>query len=110
MTCVEGDFDLETVWTVSLSRKRQMHPRLIKYVRGKEIQFDQVIGGSKWVVRLTHSFIIEPRGPGQSCLRQEFKASGLLAGILWVPLYRGMVQFEQLGLELASHLARTGTT
>jgi hypothetical protein len=54
---------------------------------------------------MQHAFELEPLGP-RSILHQRFEASGLLMPFLWTTLRPGMMQFAQLGTDLADHLRR----
>lgn len=107
VTGVEGVLTPGEVWTIQLRPEetdglpRRMRPRLLSVTRERrELVFETLIGGA-WAVRLTHAFAIEPAGTRRSVLTQSFEATGLFVLPLWRVLHRGMVQFDELGADLA---------
>ena len=104
----EGDFEPGCVWRMRLvgtdgRAERTMTPRFVSMVLGRQVVFETRIG-ARWLVSMVHTFDIEPGQPGQSTLRQTFSIRGLLVAPLWGWLLPGMMQFRQLGVDLADRL------
>ena len=82
-----------------------MMPRVVKIVNGREIRFEQApLLNLTSLVLLRHAFEIVPVGPNRSELRQRFESSGAFQLPLWPMLRAGMLQFEELGHDLAKQL------
>lgn len=112
VTAAEGELVPGHVWNIQLRgtdgrAQRRMHPRFVSQIPGQRIVFETRIGGS-WVIRMVHIFDIVPQGPERSSLRQRFEITGLLVWPFWGALLPGMMQFEQLGVDLARRLEQTG--
>jgi uncharacterized protein YndB with AHSA1/START domain len=103
----EGAFVPNARWTMRLEGgpgPRTMRPYFVSMHPPLSLVFRTRIGPG-WAVSMRHAFEFEPR-EGGSVLIQRFEATGILTGLLWRPLRAGMLQFEQLGDDLAAHLAR----
>lgn len=106
----EGVFVPGCVWRMTLvgvdgRAQRTMSPRFVSMTLGRQVVFETRIG-ARWLVSMVHTFDIEPGRVGQSTLRQTFEISGLLVAPLWGWLLPGMMQFKQLGVDLADRLRR----
>ena len=104
----EGTFKPGCVWTMQLRGKggrlpRTMHPRFVSMIEGQQLAFETLIGAA-WLVKMLHVFDIEPDGEGRSVLVQRFEISGALVAVLWPVLRGGMLQFDELGDDLARRL------
>ena len=105
----EGVFEAGHVWTMQLvgtdgHTKSTMNPQFVSMVPGAQVVFETRIGGG--LVSMVHTFDVEPDGAGRSVLRQTFVITGVLVVPLWRWLLPGMMQFEQLGVDLAQRLRR----
>jgi len=110
VVAAEGEFVPGHLWHMELrgddgQSPRSMFPRFVSMIPGRQVVFETRIGGL-WAVRMRHAFDIDPDGPDRSHLRQSFEVTGLFMAPLWPVLYRGMMQFEALGADLARRLAR----
>lgn len=109
VTSARGELEPGARWTMTLRGRdggglRQMRPRLVDIEAPRRIAFETLIGGG-WVVRILHTFVLEPDGPDRATLLQSFEITGLLVAPLWRPVRRGVVQFAELGEDLARRLA-----
>mgnify|MGYP006414875745 CR=1 FL=1 len=103
-----GAFVGGSVWEMELQGSqgraaRRMTPRFVSMVPGRRLVFETCVGHAA-LVRMTHIFDVEAAGPGRSVLRQTFEVSGALVLPLWPVLRRGMLQFAELGTDLAARL------
>ncbi|MCP4873489.1 MAG: hypothetical protein GY898_32780 [Proteobacteria bacterium] len=101
----EGEFEAGSRWTMQLRGgpgPRTMRPYFVSMGAPREIVFETRLGGG--AVRMQHAFEVEARGGG-SVLHQRFEATGPAVPLLWRWLRAGMLQFDQLGDDLAAQLS-----
>ncbi len=106
VTSAAGRLEPGCRWTMQLrpqgnGKPRQMRPHLVSVDPPRELAFETRIAG---LVHILHRFVIEPRGAGRSALLQHFEISGLGVALLWGPVRRGVLQFDELGHDLARRL------
>lgn len=109
-TAAEGTLEVGSQWRVTLrpdgdDRPRVMTPTLVCVDPPRELVFESVFAWGL-AARIRHAFVIEPEPGGTSVLWQRFEIRGPLAGLLRDTLHSGVVQFEELGSDLARELGR----
>ena len=105
VTAARGVFDPGSVWSIQLRANRTMSPVLTSFLPPDRVLCFEQTFGTEVLLHLSHWFVIEPVDDGHSVLRQRFLSSGALVWPLWRwPLRPGMVQFQELGDDLARHL------
>ena len=108
VTSAAGVLEPGQRWTMTLrperGRPRRMTPTLWS-VGDRALAFETRIAG-RWGVRIVHRFELEEAGDAASVLRQVFEVTGALVRPLWGPVSRGVLQFDELGADLARRLAR----
>jgi len=105
----EGIFEAGHRWTMQLAGAdgrpgSTMTPRFVSMVPGSQVIFETRLGGG--MVSMVHSFELEAAGDAECVLRQTFVITGVMVVPLWRWLVPGMMQFEQLGVDLADRLRR----
>jgi uncharacterized protein YndB with AHSA1/START domain len=93
-------------WTMRLRGRdgpSTMRPYFVSMTPPHRVVFETRLGPG-WAVTMQHSFEFEATGPERCTLHQRFEAWGLLVRPLWRWLHPGMLQFDQLGADLAEHL------
>ena len=80
-----------------------MRPYFVSMQAPQQIVFETRLG-TAWAVTMRHSFELEAAEDGDSLLWQRFEARGALVRPLWRMLREGMLQFDELGDDLARHL------
>jgi len=109
VTSAEGEFVPGARWAMTLRPRavggapRTMRPRFVSMEAPRSLAFETRIG-TGWAVRILHTFVVEPAGSDAAVLRQCFEVTGLLRGLLGNPVRRGVVQFDELGADLARRL------
>lgn len=102
----EGVFEPGSRWTMQLhagGSRRTMRPYFVAMTEGERLLFETRLPG----VTMQHAFEVAPEGAERSVLHQRFEARGPLMPLLWRWLQPGMLQFDQLGEDLARHLGAT---
>jgi len=114
VTSAEGALEPGAAWRMRLRPRhpggppRLMTPTLVSLEPPRRITFETRIAGG-WAVRIRHTFELERSGPDACLLRQTFEVTGPLVAPLWPPVRRGVVQFEELGEDLARRLVEVAS-
>ncbi len=104
----EGEFTPGHRWTMDVrgdAVSRIMRPYFLSMIPGRQLVFETRLGAS-WLVNMRHWFDLTEEGPDRSLLTQRWEVTGLFVRPLWSQIEPGILQFDQLGTDLADHLRK----
>ncbi len=107
VTSASGSMEPGATWTMCLRAEpggppRRMRPRLVSVDPPRCIAFQTRLGLG--AVAILHTFTLEALAPDRAVLHQAFEIRGPLVRPLWRLVRAGVVQFDELGDDLARRL------